>query len=95
MPRELKVRDREMTARRRSKMAVLTPSIVKAAAAPGGTKREKSSVGSPYLVLLELSSFEPRQWDCGGKERWSDVRVLRGRGGRRKRGEGRVCVNTD
>lgn len=48
MPHEVKVRDREMTARRRSKMAVLTPSIVKAAAVPGGTKWEKSSVGSLY-----------------------------------------------
>lgn len=39
MPHELKVRDREMTARRRSKMAVLTPSIAKAAAVPEGQSR--------------------------------------------------------
>lgn len=37
----------------------------------------------------------PRQWNGGGKERQSDVRVLRGRGERRKRGEERVCEDTD
>lgn len=50
MPHELKLRAREMTARRRSKMAVLTPSILNADTVPGGGGgRERERVESLYL----------------------------------------------
>lgn len=60
LPHEVKVRDREMTARRRSKMAVLTPSIVKAAAVPVGKGRWRA--WNPSIQnLLECSSSGSRQ----------------------------------
>lgn len=69
MPHELKVRDRDMRARRRSKMAVLTPSMVKAAAVPGGQSGgERVGPYAPH-VLLEFSFPGPRQRDSGEKER--------------------------
>lgn len=63
MPHEVKVRDREMTARRRSKMAVLTPSMLKAAAVPvgGGGQRERVRVEVLRYILLEFSSPGCRQ----------------------------------
>lgn len=62
MPHEVKVRDKEMTARRRSKMAVLTPSMLKAAAVPvGGVQRERKRVEALRYILLEVSSPGSRQ----------------------------------
>lgn len=61
LPHEVKVRDREMTARRRSKMAVLTPSMLKAAAVPVGGQRERERVETLCNVLLEFSSPGSRQ----------------------------------
>lgn len=67
MPHELKVRDREMKARRRSKMAVLTPSISKAAAVPEGSKWEKLNVGSLYSHSSGIFLFGAQAMERGRK----------------------------
>lgn len=96
MPHEVKVRDREMTARRRSKMAVLTPSMLKAAAVPvgGGGQRERVREWKPSVIFFwnfPLLGADNR--GSGEKETQSEIRGLRGRGGRK--GEGCSRMQTD
>lgn len=99
MPHEVKVRDREMTARRRSKMAVLTPSMLKAAAVPGGGGRGRGREWKPSVMFFwNFPLLGPGSRGSGEKEMQSEIRGLGGRGGRKGKGCSRVqtdCQNVN